>query len=313
MKKKTLKTLGIMVLSAALLAGAVTGCGSKETADVAGTETVAVTETEEATEMVEVTEETETELPEETEVIEETEEAPAFTVTEMSALKYATQTVNVRKGPSADHEKLGSLTAGQKVTVTGQADTGWYRIDHNGAEGFVSDKYLSDQKVSTPAKSTGGSGNTAGTNSGANVGNTGAAGNTGSAENINNSGNTGNSGSAGNAGNTGNTTSPDHGSTGSTDSNTSAGNGGSTGSTDNSGSTGSTGGTDQGGNTVVPDNSGSTDAGNSGGTATPPEGSVIDPSTGMTVPDDVVIEDWGDMQGGADDGSGLSGGTSEWH
>ena len=307
MKKNTLKFLGIMVLSVGVLAGAVAGCGSKETEDVAGTEVVVATETEEETEIpeeTEVTEETEAELPEET-------EAPAFAVTELSATKYTTQTVNVRKGPSADHEKLGSLTAGQKVAVTGQADTGWYRIDHNGAEGFVSDKYLSDQKVSTPAKSTGGS--AASTNSGANAGNTGAVGNTGSAENINNSGNTGNSGSAGNAGNTGNTTSPDHGSTGSTDSNTSAGNGGSTGGTDNSGSTGSAGGTDQGGNTVVPDNSGSTDTGNSGGTATPPEGSVIDPSTGMTVPDDVVIEDWGDMQGGADDGSGLSGGTSEWH
>ncbi len=89
-----------------------------------------------------------------------------------------TQTVNVRKEPSADHEKLGSLTAGQKVTVTGQADTGWYRIDYNGMEGYVSDKYLSDQKVSAPAKSTGGS--AASTNSSANAGNTGVMSNAGS-------------------------------------------------------------------------------------------------------------------------------------
>ena len=249
MKKKTLKTLGIMVLGAALLAGAVTGCGSKETADMAGTETVAeaVTETEEPTEMVEVTEETETELQEETEVTGETEEAPAFTVTELSAVKYATQTVNVRKEPSADHEKLGSLTAGQKVTVTGQADTGWYRINYNGVEGYVSDKYLSDQKVSTPAKGTAGSGNTAGTNSG------------------------------------------------------------------------NAGGADQGGNAVTPDNSGSTDAGSSGGTDA---GNTGDTSGNSGAPSDNWwespefddVEDFVPQPGtGADDGSGLSGGTSTWH
>ena len=300
MKKKTLKTLGIMVLSAALLAGAVTGCGSKETADVAGTETVAVTETEEATEMVEVTEETETELPEETEVIEETEEAPAFTVTEMSALKYATQTVNVRKGPSADHEKLGSLTAGQKVTVTGQADTGWYRIDYNGMEGYVSDKYLSDQKASAPAKSTGGS--AVSTNSGANAGNTGAAGNTGSAENVNNSGN------SGSAGNTGSVAAPDHGST------NTGGNTGSTPAPDNSGSvpvpdnSGNAGGADQGGNAVAPDNSGSTDAGNSGSSDEGFSGTSQDEW------EDMGFEEFVPQPGtGADDGSGLSGGTSTWH
>ena len=302
MKKNTLKFLGIMVLSVGVLAGAVAGCGSNKTEDVAGTEAVVVTETEEETEIpeeTEVTEETETtetELPQET-------ETPAFAVTELSATKYATQTVNVRKGPGSDYEKLGSLTAGQKVTVTGQADTGWFRIDYNGEEGYVSDKYLSDQKVSTPAKGAGSNGSAVSGNNSGNTGNTGAAGSAGNAENVNNAGNTNNAGNGGNTGSTGNTN------TGNTNSTPAPDNGGSTPAPDNSGNAG---GTDQGGATV-PDNSGSTDAGNNGGTATPPEGSVIDPNTGMTVPDDVVIEDWGDMQGGADDGSGLSGGTSEWH
>ena len=302
MKKNTLKFLGIMVLSVGVLAGAVAGCGSNKTEDVAGTEAVVVTETEEETEIpeeTEVTEETETtetELPQET-------ETPAFAVTELSATKYATQTVNVRKGPGSDYEKLGSLTAGQKVTVTGQADTGWFRIDYNGEEGYVSDKYLSDQKVSTPAKGAGSNGSAVSGNNSGNTGNTGAAGSAGNAENVNNAGNTNNAGNGGDTGSTGNTN------IGNTNSTPAPDNGGSTPAPDNSGNAG---GTDQGGATV-PDNSGSTDAGNNGGTATPPEGSVIDPNTGMTVPDDVVIEDWGDMQGGADDGSGLSGGTSEWH
>ncbi len=302
MKKNTLKFLGIMVLSVGVLAGAVAGCGSNKTEDVAGTEAVVVTETEEETELPEETEVTEETETTETEIPEETE-TPAFAVTELSATKYATQTVNVRKGPGSDYEKLGSLTAGQKVTVTGQADTGWFRIDYNGEEGYVSDKYLSDQKVSTPAKGAGSNGSAVSGNNSGNTGNTGAAGSAGNAENVNNAGNTNNAGNGGNTGSTGNTN------TGNTNSTPAPDNGGSTPAPDNSGNAG---GTDQGGATV-PDNSGSTDAGNNGGTATPPEGSVIDPNTGMTVPDDVVIEDWGDMQGGADDGSGLSGGSSTWH
>ena len=302
MKKNTLKFLGIMVLSVGVLAGAVAGCGSNKTEDVAGTEAVVVTETEEETEIPEETEVTEETETTETEIPEETE-TPAFAVTELSAIKYTTQTVNVRKGPGSDYEKLGSLTAGQKVTVTGQADTGWFRIDYNGEEGYVSDKYLSDQKVSTPAKGAGSNGSAVSGNNSGNTGNTGAAGSAGNAENVNNAGNTNNAGNGGDTGSTGNTN------IGNTNSTPAPDNGGSTPAPDNSGNAG---GTDQGGATV-PDNSGSTDAGNNGGTATPPEGSVIDPNTGMTVPDDVVIEDWGDMQGGADDGSGLSGGTSEWH
>ena len=157
MKKRT---LGIVVLTAAMFAAAFTGCGSKETSEVPTTEhiesseTIEVPETEteklatEANETVES--ETETEV---TEIAEAQEEA-AFTVKEMSATKYAKQSVNVRKGPSADYEKLGGLSTNQKVTVTGQADNGWYRIEYNGAEGYVSNKYLSDQKVTTSASST---------------------------------------------------------------------------------------------------------------------------------------------------------------
>lgn len=154
MKKRTLKTLGIMVLSITMLASTVTGCGGKETSEVQGTEIVeAVVETEavvpetevveEATEEI-VVEDTETTEVEETEMAEE---EVSFNVTDMSATKYAKQSVNVRKGPSTDYEQIGSLSTNQKVTVTGQADTGWYRIEYNGAEGYVSDKYLSDQKV----------------------------------------------------------------------------------------------------------------------------------------------------------------------
>ncbi len=160
MKKNTLTTLGIMVLSITMLASTVTGCGDKETSEGQATEVVeAVVETEavvpetevveEATEEI-VVEDTETTEVEETEV----QEGADYTVKDMSATKYAKQKVNVRSGASTDYEQIGSLNANQKVTVTGQADTGWYRIDYNGKVGYVSDKYLSDQKVTASASGT---------------------------------------------------------------------------------------------------------------------------------------------------------------
>ena len=95
---------------------------------------------------------------------------PEFTVTEVTATKYATQSVNVRSGPSTDYDKIGGLTTNQEVQVTGQASTGWWRIQYNGSEAYVSDKYLSDEKVEKPAASetpSNGGESTAGTGSAA--------------------------------------------------------------------------------------------------------------------------------------------------
>lgn len=163
MKKNTLRTLGIMVLSTVLVASTVTGCGNNATTDAPATEVVeAVVETEaapEATEevVVESTETLEAEEVEVTEEVEETEvveEEPEFTVTDMSAIKYAKTAANVRAGASKDYEVIGSLKLNQQVTVTGQADTGWYRIDYNGKEAYVSNSLLVDQKVAVAAPTT---------------------------------------------------------------------------------------------------------------------------------------------------------------
>lgn len=70
-----------------------------------------------------------------------TEQTAAYTVTEMSATMYVKNAVNLRQGPGTEYAKVGNLAKGQQVTVTGQADNGWYQLD-NGA--FVSNKYLSD-------------------------------------------------------------------------------------------------------------------------------------------------------------------------
>lgn len=76
------------------------------------------------------------------------DEEKVYTVTPFDEIRvmYASNSVNVRKGPSTDFEKVGSLKLGQEVSVTGQADTDWYEIQYGGGCSYVSNKYLQDEK-----------------------------------------------------------------------------------------------------------------------------------------------------------------------
>ena len=77
---------------------------------------------------------------------------------------YAKSAVNVRDLPSTDGKKIGSLKAGEEITVTGKCDqTGWYRFDWNNTTGYVSDRYIISEKpaVNTVASANNNS-NTAG-------------------------------------------------------------------------------------------------------------------------------------------------------
>ena len=84
------------------------------------------------------------------------EKINGFSVEEMTDTPmYANQTVNVRKGPSADYEQLGSLSWGDEVTVTGIASTGWYQIRYNDEIGYCSNNYIvNDKPVKTQTAST---------------------------------------------------------------------------------------------------------------------------------------------------------------
>lgn len=79
--------------------------------------------------------------PENSDIATSTEQTAAYTVTEISATMYVQDGVNLRQGPGTEYAKVGNLTKGQQVTVTGQANNGWYQLD-SGA--FVSNKYLGD-------------------------------------------------------------------------------------------------------------------------------------------------------------------------
>lgn len=76
-----------------------------------------------------------------------------ITVTELSATGEITSDVNVRKGPSTDYEKIGTVRAGETVTVTGESHDGWYRIKFQGGEGFVYGKYMTIVSTAVDAES----------------------------------------------------------------------------------------------------------------------------------------------------------------
>nr|WP_296441038.1 SH3 domain-containing protein [uncultured Acetatifactor sp.] len=79
----------------------------------------------------------------------------SYTINEMSSTMYAKSAVNVRNQPSTDGEKVGRLSYGQEITVTGQCEeTGWYQIELNGEAAFVSNSYIVAEKPATTTTKT---------------------------------------------------------------------------------------------------------------------------------------------------------------
>ena len=93
-----------------------------------------------------------------------------YTYMDMSVIKHAKSSVNVRNLPCTDGDRLGSLSTNQEVKVTGQCnETGWYRIEFGSAEAYVSNNYLVNEKTTvsqTTASVESGSTNADGGNAG---------------------------------------------------------------------------------------------------------------------------------------------------
>lgn len=58
------------------------------------------------------------------------------------------ESLNVRTGPGTSYESIGYLHNGDKVTILGESN-GWYKIDFNGREAWVSGKYVTVDGGST--------------------------------------------------------------------------------------------------------------------------------------------------------------------
>lgn len=104
------------------------------------------TKPEEITKPQETSKPSSTTKPTETTKQEETTKAK-YTYKDLNKTMYAKSTVNVRSLPSTDGDKLGSLSKGKEVKVTGQCnETSWYRIEFNGKVAYVSNTYLVTEK-----------------------------------------------------------------------------------------------------------------------------------------------------------------------
>lgn len=103
-------------------------------------------EPQETAETTADTEPTETPAPETPEVETPVEAEPTYSFTSVNETVYATTTVNIREGFSADTDKVGSLGRGQSVKRvgigTGDAE-GWSQVEFNGQTAYISSDYLS--------------------------------------------------------------------------------------------------------------------------------------------------------------------------
>lgn len=78
---------------------------------------------------------------------ETTVKQKVYTYSDLDKKMYVKSAVNVRNLPSIDGEKIGGLSKGQEVVVTGQCnETKWYRIIYRDKVAFVSNNYLATDK-----------------------------------------------------------------------------------------------------------------------------------------------------------------------
>ena len=131
-------------------------------------------DTPEDTSTPEVTEPADTSEPEQTATAEPDDQEPQETVeptadtepvepttteipdlfTSVNETVYATTTVNIREGFSADTDKVGSLSKGQSVVRTGIGTgdaEGWSEVEFNGQTAYISSEYLSLTKPAAPS------------------------------------------------------------------------------------------------------------------------------------------------------------------
>lgn len=76
----------------------------------------------------------------------EVEDIPWFTVDEKQGTMYATSSVNIRELPTIDSSKLGMLSYGNEIEISGICNNGWYKVVYGGGDAYISGNYLSDSK-----------------------------------------------------------------------------------------------------------------------------------------------------------------------
>lgn len=76
------------------------------------------------------------------------EGASWFSVDSQRGTMYATTSVNIRKEPSKNADKVGLLSYGNEIEISGVCDNGWYQVVYGGGVAYISGKYLTESKPS---------------------------------------------------------------------------------------------------------------------------------------------------------------------
>jgi uncharacterized protein YgiM (DUF1202 family) len=71
---------------------------------------------------------------------------PVVYYEEVNETVYANTSVNIRKGPSTDYEKIGSLSYGQSITRVGIGENGWSKVLYNDEIAYMYSEYLQTTK-----------------------------------------------------------------------------------------------------------------------------------------------------------------------
>lgn len=75
----------------------------------------------------------------------------AVEVSELSQLMTAEEPVDMKNMPEDNAEIIRSYQAGDSVFVTGETDSGWYRVIYQDKEGYIPKKSLSVQELDAAA------------------------------------------------------------------------------------------------------------------------------------------------------------------
>ncbi|MBR5801105.1 MAG: SH3 domain-containing protein [Lachnospiraceae bacterium] len=81
---------------------------------------------------------------------EPTPEPVEVTAFDAPQVRYATSSLNIRKGPGTEYEVIGRLALAEEMQATGQAENGWYQLMVGEEPGYVSGDYVSEEPVVIP-------------------------------------------------------------------------------------------------------------------------------------------------------------------
>ena len=150
MKLKNLKNKNLILVSGALMVASLAVCGAAFATDeikVSATEAI-IASTEDVSVQPEIAS-----IEGSSAITDESSAAASSSVEpvdpnvvvhyEVPANMFASATVNVRNGAGIQCDKIGKLSWGAQITVTGETGSGWYEIAYKDGIGYVSKDYVS--------------------------------------------------------------------------------------------------------------------------------------------------------------------------